>query len=160
MDPGGSPQAPRASARRAILMVLTPRQGVAMSSVSIIRRVDPLPDGDQAAEDPFRFQNSRIIPNLGEPIRPTPGASLSLYFEVYLPAEVVEAPQVELELLQDGEVVARAPVRLPTPDGQRRISYVGTIPAENMNPGQYEICAVVRHGKASAEEHAFFTVNP
>lgn len=150
----------KTSARRAVLMVSPASSSVAMSSVAIVRRVEELPPGEAEADDPFQFQTLRITPALTETVHPQAGAQLSLYFVVYPFSPSQEKPEAEVQFLRDGEVVGRSPLQLPAADAQGRISYVGTLPVENLNPGDYEIRAVVRQGPSSAEEHAFFKVNP
>jgi VWFA-related protein len=146
----------KSSVFRSALIVPPPPQGVALSSLSIIRRLDPVPASDQDDADPLRLQNSEIVPNLGEPIHQTNG--VPIYFVVYPSVQIADKPQAEIELSWGGKVIAVAPVQLPMPDSTGSIRYVATIPAAKFQPGRYQIRAFVRQGTATAEEYAFFSI--
>ena len=149
----------RLSARRSILIAPAPRQSVSMSSVAVIKRVDPVDATVKDPDNPFRFADGKIIPNLGEEILPTPGTKLSFYFIVYPAAGSSEKPQLTLEFLLDGAVIAKASPELSQPDAQGRIPYIATVPTETFKGGRYELRAIVQQGQQAVEEHAFFTIN-
>ena len=150
----------KASVRRSVLMVPPSPQGVRLSSLAVIQRLDPAPASDQGSQDPLRFQNSEIIPNLGEPIQNGLSAGVPLYFIVYPSAQSNDKLQVDLELSRGGRAIASAPVQLPAPDPTGRICYVGTISTAKLQPGRYQIRALARQGATAAEEFAFFSINP
>lgn len=150
----------KASVRRSVLIVPSPHGAVSLSSITIVRRVEPLSSHAEDGQDPFRYQSTRIVPSFDESVRKGAGAGAPVYFVVYLPAAATEAPVMGLELVQSGEVVARIPLQLPVPDRSGSIPYVGTIPVEKLQPGRYEIKATVRQGANVAEEYAFFTLTP
>ncbi|MFN0088346.1 MAG: VWA domain-containing protein [Blastocatellia bacterium] len=148
----------RLSARRSILIVPPPRAAVGMSSVAVIKRVDPVDASVKDPDNPFRFADGKIIPNLGDPILPSPGAKISFYFIVYPASGPGGKPKLMLEFLLDGEVVARATPELPGPDARGRIPYIATVPMETFKVGRYEVRAVVQQGDQAVEEHAFFNI--
>ncbi len=150
----------KTSARRAVLVVSPARQGIAISSVSLIRRIDAQDAAEHDAEDPLRFHGGRIVPSLSDAIQSGPGTALSLYFVIYPSVMLPGKPQLSLEFFRDGELVARAAPELPAPDENGRISYVASSSAENFKPGQYEVRTIVQQGASAAQEHAFFTINP
>jgi hypothetical protein len=135
-------------------------QGLKLSSLAIIQRLNPVPPQDQDNHDPLRLSNAEIIPNFGEPIHQGPSAGVPLYFVVYPIPQGPEKPQVELEISRGGRVIARAPVQLPEPDSTGAIRYVGTLPVAKFEPGRYQIRALARQGTAAAEEYAFFSLQP
>lgn len=148
----------KVSARRAIVIVAPANQGVAMSSVSVIKRIDPVDPNVKDPDNPLRFEQGKIIPNLGEPIQTKPGSHVSFFFIIYPAAGVNEKPRLTLEFLLDGEVFARATPELPEPDAQNRISYIASAPMETFKTGRYELRAVVTQGHQAVKEHAFFVV--
>jgi VWFA-related protein len=150
----------KASVQRSVLIIPPQTQGVRLSSLAIIQRLDPLPPPDQGNHDPLRLPNAEIIPNFGEPIQLGASAGVPLYFVVYPTTQVPEKPQVELEISRGGMVIARAPVQLPEPDSTGAIRYVGTLPVAKFEPGRYQIRALARQGSAAAEEYAFFSLKP
>jgi VWFA-related protein len=150
----------KSSARRSVLVVAPVRPAVDMSSITVIKRIDPVDPNVKDSDNPMRFAEGKIVPNLGDAIRPVPGAQLSFYFVVYPAAEVAEKPTLTLDFLLDGEVIARATPALTPPDQQGRIPYIATAPMEKFKAGRYELRAIVTQGQQSAEEHAFFTIEP
>jgi VWFA-related protein len=146
------------SARRAVLVVPPAGRGLGMSSVSLIRRIDPVDPNVKDPDNPMRFEQGKIIPNLGETIRPTPGSQVSFFFVVYPAADASEKPGLTLEFLLDGQVVARANPELSPPDASGRIAYITSAPIETFKTGRYELRAVVTQGQHSVEEHTFFVI--
>lgn len=151
-------EANKTSARRAVIIVPPTRQGVRMSSVSVVKRIDPVDPNVKDADNPLRFEQGKIIPNLGEAIQTKPGAQVSFFFVVYPAAGTTEKPGLALEFLLDGEIIARAAPELSQPDAQGRIAYIASAPMETFKAGRYELRAVVTQGQQSVEEHAFFVI--
>ncbi len=151
-------EANKLSARRSVLVVTPLKPAVSMSSITVIKRIDPVDPNAKDTDNPMRFAEGKIVPNLGEAIRPTPGAQLSFYFVVYPAAGSTDKPSLTLDFLLDGEVIARATPELTPPDAQGRIPYIATTPMERFKTGRYEIRAIVSQGRQVDEEHAFFTI--
>ncbi len=64
-----------------------------------------------------------------------------------------------LEVLQDGQSIARGQIDLPAPDKQGKIPYIAKLPLDNFKTaGIYEIRVIARQGQQVVEEHAFFTM--
>ncbi|HEY7180230.1 MAG TPA: hypothetical protein VIC84_02375, partial [Blastocatellia bacterium] len=151
-------EANRISARRAVIVVPPATRSVSMSSVAVIKRIDQVDPNVKDADNPLRFEQGKIIPNLGEAIQPKPGSQLSFFFVVYTASGVNEKPGLTLEFLLDGQVIARATPELTQPDAQGRIAYIASSPTETFKAGRYELRAVVTQGQQAVEEHAFFVV--
>lgn len=83
---------------------------------------------------------------------------MSLFFVVYSNA-AGEAPELTMEFLQNGQVMARATPQLGKADAQGRIPYVATTPVSKLPPGAYEVRVTVKQGGTSAQEHALFTLS-
>jgi VWFA-related protein len=149
----------RLSVKRAVLIVPAPNPRLSMSSVTVIKRIDPVDAGVKDPDNPFRFAEGKIIPNLGDAIRREPGANLSFYFVVYPAEGFTERPSLTLEFLLDGEVIAKASPALTATDENGRIPYIATAPASTFKDGRYEVRAIVQQGDQRAEEHAFFTLS-
>jgi VWFA-related protein len=151
-------EANRISARRAAIVVPPAGQGVSMSSIAVIKRVDPVDPNVKDPDNPLRFEQGKIIPNLGEGIQPRPGSQVSFFFVVYPAPGLNEKPGLTLEFLLDGLVIARAAPELSQPDPQGRIAYIASAPMETFKAGRYELRAVVTQGRRAVEEHAFFVI--
>jgi VWFA-related protein len=146
------------SARRAVIIVPRAAGGLAMSSVSLIKRIDPVDPNVKDPDNPLRFEQGKIIPNLGEVIHPTPGSQVSFFFVVYPAAGASDKPALTLEFMLDGQTVARATPELSPPDASGRIAYITSAPVETFKPGRYELRAVVSQAGHAVEEHAFFDI--
>ena len=149
--------AKRASVRKSVLVVAPPHPGLALSSVAVVKRTEPVPEGALESPDPLRNGSNRIVPFVGEPTF-QPGETVSLFLIVY-PAGTGTAG-LTLEFSRDGAVVGRSSVELPPPDSTGRIAYVASVPTRSLQPGRYEVAAVVRAGEAAARERTFFTIAP
>jgi len=151
-------EANRISARRAVIIVPLAKPSISMSSIAVIKRVDPVDPNVKDPDNPLRFEQGKIIPNLGEAIQPKPGSQVSFFFVVYPAPGVNEKPGLTLEFLLDGQMIARATPELSQPDAEGRIAYIASAPMETFKAGRYELRAVVTQGQQAAEEHAFFVV--
>lgn len=129
---------------------------VALSSLALVRRTEPVPAGTLGSPDPLRVGDNRIVPWVGEPTFKT-GDTIRIYLVAFARSGGPEAG-LSLEFAREGEVVGRSSAALPAPDGEGRIPYVAGIPSQNLAPGRYELTAVVRQGDAAARERAFFVV--
>ena len=140
------------STRRAVLMVPPVTPGVKMSSITVIRRMEPAaPDDDP--EDPMHFSGGKVTPSLGGEV----SGAVSFYFVVYPdPANTRQAAthhSVRQGRTSRGTGATRV-VRPPTPTAASPTSPV----RRRCPPVQYEIRAQVAQGTSRVEEHAFFTV--
>jgi VWFA-related protein len=145
----------RTSVRKSVLMVVAPRPGLALSSVTVVKRAEPVPEGALESLDPLRSGSNRIVPFVAEPTFQA-GEAVSLFLVAY-PGGNGKAG-LTLEFSRDGAVVGRSSVSLPSPDPSGGIPYLATVPTQSFAPGRYEVSAVVRAGDAAARERAFFTI--
>jgi len=133
------------------------RPPVALSSLALIRRTEPVVAGALASEDPFRVGETRIVPWVSEP-EVTPADTLSLYFVGYVPPGSLDPHDFLLEFSRDGRVVNRSALALPAPDAKGRIPYIARISAARFAPGRYEIRAELKAGGHEAAESCSFRV--
>ncbi len=146
----------RTSVQKSRLRV-TPTDGLALSSVTIVRRIEQA-GPDVPLDDPFRVEQTRVIPNLDLPILKSQNPNLSVYFVVY--AKPGTTPKSALEFLKGDTLVARARPELPVADKDGRIPYVVTFPIGSFEPGRYSVRALVMDGGAVAESETAFTIVP
>jgi VWFA-related protein len=148
------------SAKRMSLVVAAPSAaGVRMSSLTLIRRIEPQ-TGQVDAKDPFHFEGGKVVPALDTAIPAAGGGELSYYFVVYPQAQSTEKPQLVMEFLREGQLVAKATPELPAPDQGGLIRYVASLPLTSFTPGNYEVRTIVKQGGTAAEEQAAFSINP
>jgi hypothetical protein len=135
-------------------------QGLGMSSVVIVRRMEPSPPVQPGTpEDPLRGEAMRIVPSLDDPISKATTAKLPVYVVVY-PVAGAGTPQMTLEFSAEGRPEGRNSVMLPAPDPDGRIRFLAPIPIDRYGPGRHELKVTVRQGSASAEEKVAFTLQP
>jgi VWFA-related protein len=146
----------RTSVQKSQLLV-TPVDGPAVSSVTMVRRLEEA-GPELPADDPFRLDRMRVVPNLDLPISKAQNQTLSVYFIVYTTPGTT--PKMALEFLNGDAVVARARPELPAADAQGRIPYVGTFPIATFAPGRYSARALVMEGQKVAESETAFTIVP
>jgi VWFA-related protein len=147
----------RASVRKSVLVVPSPRPGLALSSLAVVKRTEPVAEGALESRDPLRNGGSRIVPFVGEASFSS-GETVSLFLVAYPGAGDAARPSLTLEFSLDGAVVGRSTAELPAPDAAGHIPYVASVPTQSLAPGRYEVAATVRHGDTTAREQAFFTI--
>ncbi len=149
-----------ATAVHRVPLEVKPAQGLAVSSVVIVRRMEPAPPPQPGApEDALRGEAMRIVPSLDDPISKATTAKLPVYVVVY-PLAGAGTPQMTLEFSVEGKAEGRNSVMLPAPDPDGRIRFLAPIPIERYAPGRHELKVTVRQGSASAEEKIAFTLQP
>jgi VWFA-related protein len=144
---------------RAPLAVST-AQGLALSSVVIVRRMEPAPPVTPGApEDPLRGEAMRIVPSLDDPISKATTTKIPIYLVIY-PATEGGAPQMTIEFSSEGKPEGRSAVALPAPDADGKIRFLAPIPVDRFGPGRHEFKVTVKQGTTRAEEKVAFTLQP
>jgi VWFA-related protein len=139
---------------------VAPAHGLALSSVVIVRRMEPVPPPQPGApEDPFRGEAMRIVPSLDDPISKAATTKLPVYV-IVSPVPGAPAPQMTLEFSAEGKAEGRNAVMLPAADPDGRIRFLAPIPIDRYAPGRHELKITVRQGAAQAEETVAFTLQP
>ena len=129
------------------------RAGIGLSDITLVQRVEP--SGPPDASDPLQFQGGRAIPELATTL--AADAQPSVYFVVYPDRLRAEKPDIVVEFLLDGRMIARQPAALPEPDA------TGAIPmtiAAIAIPGNYELKITVRQGASSATQTLRYSISP
>jgi VWFA-related protein len=143
---------------RTAFQVSSAKEGPRMSSVALIRRIEPAPARVDKTDDPLDVGGVRVIPNLDLPISLAANQKLSLFFIAY--PQVAEKPRVSLEFWRDGKPLGKAEPELPAPEADGKIRYVGTFPIERFTPGSYEVRVALSGAAGRSEERAPFTLVP
>jgi hypothetical protein len=135
--------------QRAEFTVEPKAPGVAISSIVQMRSYTPNAKGLDANE-PFQFQGGSITPTLSPVVPKTADSMLRLFFTIYQDPAIAAKATVEMEFLQNGKSLQKAPLPLPAADAQGRIPYVMTIAASAIPVGNYEVRAIAKQGDTSA----------
>lgn len=147
----------KSTGQRLALTVPAPEGALAMSSLVIVSAVVPV-DPKSDPTDPLRIADQRIVPNLGLPVAAAPGATLPIYYTVYVKPGAAEAATATVEVSREGRVVARGSSPLPPPDAAGRITGLSPIPLQKLQPGTYDVKVRVSKEGLSAEETTTVTV--
>ena len=147
----------RSSGQRFPLTVPAPEGALAMSSLVVVGAVEAA-DPKSDPTDPLRLADQRIVPNLGRPVVAAPGATLPIYYAVYVKPGAKEGVTATVEVSRDGRVVARGSSPLPPPDATGRIAGLSPIPLQKLQPGTYDVKVTVSKESLSAEETTTITV--
>ncbi|WP_321476424.1 VWA domain-containing protein [uncultured Paludibaculum sp.] len=131
--------------------VVTPKaQGVAMSSLYLVRNFQANAK-NMDPNEPLQYQGGKITATLSGQVFAVKGAQLSTFFVVYPDPAIAEKPVALVEFSVDGKVIAKSELPLPAADAQGRIPYVLSSPAETMPPATYLIHVTVKQGNSMAD---------
>jgi VWFA-related protein len=134
------------------LEIPPPRPGLALSSIVLVQRVEPAGSG-AGQPDPLVFQGKRVAPTLATTL---PADSQPyVYFVVYPDRANPAPPDIEVEFLVGGKVLARQTAALPPADAS------GAVPmlvAAAARPGDCELRIRARQGAESASESLPYTI--
>ena len=128
------------------------QRGVGLSDLALVRRLENI-DHPADAADPFQFTGKRVLPFVTADL--FAGAIPSVYFMVYPEPGNAAKPELRVQLLKTGRVLARRKLALPSPD----IS--GGIPMwieETKQPGSYELRVTAVQGNSSTDRSLTYTV--
>jgi hypothetical protein len=149
----------RASARSSAMYVPRQGSGLAMSSVSLVRKWRPK-EADASADDPFVFGDKTVTPTLVPKINKSVSTSLPFYLNVYPNNQNPDKPQLLIEFNRDANTRRVAAVTLGPPDSTGRIQYVANAPIDQFEPGNYSVRFVVRQGTETVEEDFSIDLEP
>jgi VWFA-related protein len=130
-----------------------------LSSIIAIRRSEKVPEADRIAGSPLYVGDRLLYPNMGDPLSKATSKELPFYFVAY-PAQGAGETKATLEVLNNGERLAQAPLELAAPDDKGRIAEVSRIPLTALQPGTYQLRVTLRQGPHIASRDLFFRVTP
>jgi hypothetical protein len=147
------------NARRNALYVPKQGDGLAMSSVSLIRKWHAK-EADAAPEDPFVIGDKTVTPTLIPKINKSISSSLPFYVVVYPNSNNSDKAEMYIEFNRDGNVKRVAASALQSADSQGRVQYIANAPIEQFDPGNYAVRFVVKQGNEMAEENFSVLLEP
>jgi VWFA-related protein len=129
-----------------------------LSSIVAIRKAEKVPEADRLPNSPLYLGDQLLYPNMGEPFSKAATKDLPFYFVAY-PAAADET-KATLEIFNNGERLAQAPLQLTAPDSKGRIAEVSRIPLTSLQPGTYQLRVTLRQGTQVASRDLTFRVTP
>ncbi len=145
--------------RRASVVVPIWGAGPAVSSISLIRKLDPPPaSAEAAASDPFASGAGVVRPTLDDRVDPALADNISHYFVIRPDPESDAPPELFLKYFRDGVLAAEGVPELPPAKADGTIPFIATAPAADFAPGHYLVEVAVRHNGRVALQRAAFEV--
>jgi VWFA-related protein len=131
-----------------------------LSNVAVIRRADRLTPDEQKRDQPFRFGELLIYPNLGEPILKSQNKQLAYFFTAWPAKGAATNLQLTLEILQNNRSLAKMSGQLPAADELGQIKYASSFPLDKFQAGGYELRVTVSDGTNNVSRSTRFIVAP
>jgi hypothetical protein len=129
-----------------------------ISSVSVLRRAEQLTPEEQKRDQPFRFGELLVYPNLGETILKSQAKQLAYFFTAWGPKGSTTSLKLTLEIFQGNRSLAKTSGKLPAADEKGQIKYASSFPLDKFQPGTYQLKITVSDDKNSATSATNFTV--
>ena len=129
-----------------------------LSSVAVLKRAERLTPEEQKRDQPLRFGELLVYPNLGERIDTKATKQLAYFFTAW-PAKGKTRPmQMTLELLQNNRQVGTTSGELPPADDRGQIKYAGSFAIDKFQPGVFELRVTVSDGQNSVSSSTRFVL--
>jgi VWFA-related protein len=153
----------KASARRQVLVVEPPADQVRLSSLLLVRALEPLGEFEALLESPLHHAGHRIIPYAGTELGVAPGTEIPVYCQIYphtgqSPEGETEPVRLTVAVLRGGEPLFQGTPELVS--GPSELEALFTIPTADLAPGTYELRAWAEQEGLTAVRSAVFTLAP
>jgi VWFA-related protein len=129
-----------------------------LSSVAVLKKAERLTPEEQKRDQPFRFGELLLYPNLGEKINRGTTKELAYFFTAWPPKGASKRMQVTLEILQNSRAVGKTSGELPAADEHGQIKYASSFPLDKFPPGVFELRVTVSDGQNSVSRSTTFVI--
>jgi VWFA-related protein len=129
-----------------------------LSSVAVLKRAERLTPEEQKRDQPLRFGELLVYPNLGERIDHRTAKQLAYFFTAWPPKAVTKPLQMTLEILQNNRSVGTTSGELPAVDERGQIKYAGSFAIDKFQPGVFELKITVSDGKNKVSRSTIFVI--
>ena len=129
-----------------------------LSSVAVLKRAERLTPEEQKRDQPLRFGELLVYPNLGERIDRSTAKQLAYFFTAWPPKGATKPLQLKLEILQNNRSVGSTSGELPAPDERGQIKYAGSFGIDKFPPGVFELKITVSDGQNSVTRSTTFVI--
>jgi VWFA-related protein len=127
-------------------------KGPGLSTVVLVRSVDKV-EGAMDASDPFEFSGKRVVPALFTDL--PSGTQPTVFFRVYPDKSSDAKPQLRVQCLLDGQLIANQTADIPPADSPAGEPFGIGVPGK---PGSYEVKIAALQGNESAEQSIRYTI--
>jgi VWFA-related protein len=146
----------KAGAQRLDFEIPNQATGLALSDLTLVQRLVPLPPEMDAVE-PLRYGSTKVIPSISSRV-PHEAKAISVFFVVHPDPKSTEQPTLEMEVLKSNESIAQVPLHLLKATGAGSIPYLASIQASSLSAGDYEIIEKLSQGGNTAERSLSFRI--
>ncbi len=139
-----------------ISAVVLERDGLSVSDISLVRRIEPLTATPDAA-NPLEFSGGRVTPTLS--LSASNAGGTDLFFIVYPPAppEAASKTEVYLQFWQNGKLIRQVQPELPNEGAGQGIPVLASAA---LKTGQYEVRVIAKQGNEFARNTTAIIVEP
>jgi VWFA-related protein len=130
-----------------------------LSSVAVLKRAERLTAEEQKHDQPLRFGELLVYPNLGERIDRSTTKQLAYFFTAWPAKGATKPPQMTLEILQNNHSLGSTSGELPAADQNGQIKYAGSFAIDKLQPGVFELKITVSDGQNRTSRSTNFTIN-
>jgi len=131
-----------------------------LSSVAVLRRAEQLTAEEQKRDQPFRFGELLVYPNLGEAVSKSQAKQLAFFFTAWPPKGFTGTLKVSTEIVQKNRSLAKSSGQLPAADASGQIKYASSFPLDKFQPGAYELKVTIGDDSNSVSRSTSFMVAP
>jgi VWFA-related protein len=129
-----------------------------LSSVAVLKRAERLTPEEQKRDQPLRFGELLVYPNLGERIDRSSAKQLAYFFTAWPPKGIAKPLQMKLEILQNNRSLGATSGELPAADERGQIKYAGSFAIDKFPPGVFELKITVSDGSNSVTRSTTFVI--
>jgi VWFA-related protein len=131
-----------------------------LSSVAVLRRAERLTVEEQKRDQPFRFGELLVYPNLGEAVSKSQAKQLAFFFTAWPPKGFSGTLKLNLEIVQKNRSLTKISGQLPAADESGQIKYASSFPLDKFQPGSYDLKITIGDDNNSVSRSTSFTVAP
>ena len=131
-------------------------QGVALSDVSLVRRLEP-ESIETRGGDPLEYQKSAVVPDLTAEYQPG-GRNIPVFVRVYPDRSSREKPQLELLLMRENEAIATMLGRLPEGPPGAALPFMTSMKGSALLAGDYRLRVKATQDGRTYEQVVSFAV--
>jgi VWFA-related protein len=128
-----------------------------LSSVIIIQRAEQVA-ADEKKDNPLRFDQIRIYPSYGDPMRKSVAKQMGFFFTVYPAKGATALPEVTLEVVKSAKSLVKIPMKVAAPDASGRIQFASVLPIESLQPGEFELKITAKDNQSTIARSGKFTI--
>jgi VWFA-related protein len=129
-----------------------------LSSVAVIKRAERLTPEEQKRDQPLRFGELLLYPNLGERIDRSTAKQLAYFFTAWPVKGATKPLLMKLEILQNNQSLGTTTGTLPATDERGQIKYAGSFAIDKFTAGVFELKITVSDGANSVTRSTSFII--